>query len=67
MFVRFPKDRLPLIETINTYGASSRPESPHYQDQVPLYLNQRTKSMTLDKQKVLEQAKYIYKPGEDHL
>lgn len=67
MFVRFPKDGLPLIETINTYGASSRPESPHYQDQVPLYLNQKTKSMTLNKQKVLEQAKSIYKPGEKYL
>jgi len=63
MFIRFPKNGLPIMETMNMYGASSRPESPHYDDQVPLYLNQQTKPMTLDKQEVLRTAKRVYHPG----
>jgi acyl-homoserine-lactone acylase len=64
MFVRFPKEGLPQIETLNMYGASSNPASPHFNDQVPLYLNQQTKTMTLDKQKVMEHAKETYSPGK---
>lgn len=63
-YVRFPKTGLPIIETLNTYGASSKPGSPHFDDQVPLFLNQQTKPMTLDKQKVLATAKSIYHPGD---
>lgn len=63
--VRFPKAGLPIIETVNTYGASSRPDSKHFDDQVPLFLEQKTKKMTLDKQLVLQQATSIYHPGED--
>jgi acyl-homoserine-lactone acylase len=62
--VRFPKNGLPVIETVNTYGASSKPGSPHFDDQVPLFLNQQTKPMTLDKVKVLATAKRVYHPGE---
>lgn len=64
MFIRFPKNGLPLIETMNMYGASSKPGSPHFDDQVPLYLKQQTKRMTLDKQDVLRMAKRVYHPGE---
>ena len=62
--VRFPKNGLPIIETVNTYGASSKQGSPHFDDQVPLFLKQQTKPMTLDKQKVLATAKRVYHPGE---
>ena len=61
-FVRFPKDQLPIIETVNTFGASSDPKSPHFKDQFGMFLNKQTKPMTLDKQKVLEQAKKVYHP-----
>ncbi len=64
MFVRFPKTGLPIIETMNMYGASSNPESPHFDDQVPLYLKQQTKPMTLDKAEVIKTAKKVYHPGE---
>ena len=63
MMVKFPKNELPVIETVNTYGASSHPENPHFADQVPLFLAQKTKTMTLDKQKVMAQAERIYSPG----
>jgi len=62
--VRFPKQGLPIIETVNTYGASAKQGSPHFDDQVPLFLQQKTKPMTLDKTKVLATAKRIYHPGE---
>ncbi|CAM3838916.1 penicillin acylase family protein [Aquirufa aurantiipilula] len=62
-FVRFPKDGgLPFIESVNTFGASSNPESAHFADQRPLYQAQQVKPMTLDKKAVLEQAKRVYHP-----
>ena len=62
MFVRFAKDGLPKIETINMYGASSHPESKHFDDQVEMYLQQKTKRMTLDKQEIYKNAEKIYHP-----
>ena len=64
MFVRFSKDSLPKIETVNMYGASARPGNKHFDDQVELYRFQKTKRMTLDKEEVLKNAERIYHPGE---
>ena len=63
MFVRFSKEDLPKIETINMYGASSHPESKHFDDQVEMYLQNKTKKMTLDKQEVYKNAERVYHPG----
>lgn len=60
--VRFRKDALPEIETVNAYGASNRPDSPHYTDQMELFVKQQTKKMTLDKAQVLREAKRVYSP-----
>ncbi len=62
MFVRFSRDGLPKIETINMYGASAKPGNKHYDDQVELYLKQQTKRMTLDKAEVYKHAEQIYHP-----
>ena len=63
-FVKFPKDGgLPLIETVNTFGASSHPESKHFADQRAMYQTQQTKVMTLDKAEVLKKAERVYHPG----
>ncbi len=62
MFVRFTKNSLPVIETVNMYGASAQPGSKHFDDQVPLYLQQKTKRMTLDKAEVYKNAERIYHP-----
>ncbi len=64
MFIRFAKEGLPQIETVNMYGASAVPGSPHFNDQVPYYLRQQTKTMTLSKEAVLKTAKRVYHPGE---
>lgn len=62
-FVKFPKDGgLPLIETINTFGASMHKESPHFADQRAMYQAQQVKPMTLDKATVFKNAKSIYHP-----
>jgi acyl-homoserine-lactone acylase len=62
-FVKFPKDGgLPLIETVNTFGASSDPNSKHFADQRALYQSQKTKRMTLDKAEILRNAQKVYQP-----
>ena len=62
MFVRFEKDKLPTIETINMYGASAKPGNKHFDDQVDMYLQQKTKTMTLDKTIVYKSAERVYHP-----
>lgn len=64
MFIRFPNNGLPVIETVNMYGASAVEGNKHFNDQVPLYLNRQTKPMTLDKKKVYAAAERVYHPGE---
>jgi acyl-homoserine-lactone acylase len=62
-FVKFPKGGgLPLIETVNTFGASSDPNSKHFADQRALYQSQKTKRMTLDKAEILRNAQKVYQP-----
>jgi len=61
-FVRYPKNGLPIIESVNTFGASNKPSSPHYKDQMEMFMNRQTKPMTLDKQEVLRTAKKVYHP-----
>ena len=50
------------IETVNAYGSSANPDSPHYTDQMELFVKQQLKPMTLDKEEVLKTAKRIYHP-----
>ena len=62
MLVRYPSNGLPIIETVNSYGASNRRESPHYADQMEMFVNQERKQMTLDIDLVRDQAERIYHP-----
>lgn len=59
--VRFTKNG-PIIESVNVYGASARKDSPHYTDQMDMYVKQQTKKMTLDKATVYQQAVKKYNP-----
>ncbi len=63
MFVRFAKEGLPQIETVNMYGASAKPGNKHFDDQIELFLKQQTKKMSLDKTEVYRTAERIYHPG----
>jgi acyl-homoserine-lactone acylase len=60
--VRFPKNGLPIIESINCYGASAKPGSRHYNDQMERYLQENPRPVSLDKQTVLKTAERIYNP-----
>ncbi len=52
----------PEIETISPYGASNDPESIHYADQMERFHKQKTKTMTLKKRRVYEEARTVYHP-----
>ena len=62
MLVKYPSEGLPIIETVNNYGASNHSDSPHYDDQMELFVNQQRKSMTLDINLVRKEAVRIYHP-----
>lgn len=62
MLVRYPKEGLPIIETVNVFGASNQPDSPHYDDQMDMFAKQQLKPMTLDIEEVRKTAKRIYHP-----
>ncbi len=59
--VQYSKDGVEL-ETINCFGASNKKDSPHYEDQMDLFVQQKTKKMTLNKKEVFKNAKRIYHP-----
>lgn len=59
--VQFDKNG-PIIESINAYGASAKPQSPHFTDQMPLYLNEQLKPMTFNKTEIYSKAEAIYHP-----
>lgn len=61
MLVKFTKDG-PEIHTVSPYGASNKPDSPHYTDQMKMYVNKETKPMTLNKAEVYKKAERIYHP-----
>jgi acyl-homoserine-lactone acylase len=50
------------IETVNAYGASSKPSSKHYADQMEIFVKQQLKPMTLDREAVFREAERIYSP-----
>lgn len=50
------------IESVNTFGASEKPESPYYTSEMKLFATQQLKKMTLDTTAVLQNAKRIYHP-----
>lgn len=55
----------PEIESIHAYGASAKPNSPHYTDQMQMFVEQKLKPMTLDKEAIYKNADRIYHPVKD--
>lgn len=62
-FVKFDKNGVE-INTISPFGASTHPESKHYTDQMELFVNEKTKRMSLIKDEVMKSAERVYHPGE---
>ncbi|GIV34605.1 MAG: penicillin amidase [Chitinophagales bacterium] len=65
MFVAYDRNGPVRIETLHPYGSSSNPDSPHYTDQMELYVRQHPKSMTMDKDEIFRGARKIYQPKVD--
>lgn len=61
MLARFGP-RGPVIETVNAFGASARPDSPHYTDQMKLFTSFRLKPMSLKREEILKEAERHYTP-----
>jgi len=60
-FAKFSKEGSE-IRTINAFGSSSNKNSPHYTDQMELFINEKTKPMTLNKVEIFKNAVRIYHP-----
>lgn len=50
------------IRSVNAYGASAHPGSVHFTDQMELFVHEKTKPMTLNREEVFRQAVKIYHP-----
>lgn len=63
LLAKFTKDG-PVFRTVSPYGSSNTPGSPHYTDQMQLYVNNQTKEESLDKGWAYKHAERIYRPGK---
>ncbi len=63
MYVTWDKLGKQTLETINCYGASARPESPHYTDQMQMFVGHQMKPAGFDKTETLKRAEKVYHPG----
>ncbi len=50
------------LESLHPYGSSNREGTPHFSDQMDLYVEQRTKPMTLNREAIFRDAERIYYP-----
>ena len=62
MLVKYSKSGVE-IETVLPYGNSNDPTSPHYTDQMRMYVDKKTKSMSLDRKVVYDNALRVYNPN----
>ena len=67
LFVEWDADGNQSIRSIHPYGsATSRPDSPHYADQAPLFAAERTKQVVLEAARLRAEAErsYLVPPEE---
>ena len=64
MFVQYDENGVAEMESIVPFGNSNRPDSPHYSDQMELFVNKKAKKLTFDKEEILKNATRIYHPQE---
>ncbi|MCS7086428.1 MAG: penicillin acylase family protein, partial [Bacteroidia bacterium] len=63
MYVTWDKDRKQILETVNCYGTSARAQSPHYTDQMTMFVRHQTKPATFDKNEIFRRAERVYRLG----
>lgn len=61
-FAQWTKGEEVSLQTLHPYGASNRPTSKHYNDQMELYVAQQTKRMTLNRTEIFATAEEVYHP-----
>jgi acyl-homoserine-lactone acylase len=54
------------IRSINAYGASSNPASPHYTDQMEMFTNHEYRKIYLDRATLEAKAESVYHPGKNY-
>lgn len=63
LLVEYDSTGIVRLETQSPFGASARPDSPHFTDQlVKLFTKQKTKTMTLDWDTIVNNAERVYHP-----
>ena len=55
----------PVANSLLSYGNSSRPDSPHYNDQTEMYANGEMKRVNFTMEDILNNLEAQYKPGEE--
>jgi len=55
------------LQALQAYGQSAKPNSPHYTDQMQMFLNQELRDVVLDKAQLLKTAERVYHPGGPNL
>lgn len=67
MFVTWDKDGKVLAQSISPYGATeSHPNSPHYNDQLPLFVKMQTKPVWFTDAELKGHIEASYRPGQRH-
>ncbi len=65
MFVEWDREGRQSIETIHQFGSATLDaKSPHYTDQVELFLAEKTKTVPMDEAALRAQVERDYRPGE---
>ena len=63
MFVRYGKDGAEMVESLQPLGNSLNPLSPHYTDQMQLFLAHKMKHQSFDKSYWLTHSESLYMPS----
>ena len=65
IFVEWDREGRQTVESIHQFGSATQdPRSPHYADQVPLFLAEQTKTVPMDRAQLAPQVERDYRPGE---
>ena len=65
MFVEWDREGRQTIETVHQYGSATLDaKSPHYADQVEMFLAEKTKVVPMDEAALRAQVERDYRPGE---
>jgi penicillin amidase/acyl-homoserine-lactone acylase len=65
IFVEWDRAGRQTVESIHQFGSATLDaRSPHYADQVPLFLAEQTKTVPMDRAQLAPQVERDYRPGE---